>query len=160
MIQMRIKDESELYNKYDPNQMRIHDEAFKYLKSFCTESQVKKHTFEKLQIISDAPIDAAKCQKALRTSVRLEQENLEVQIQTNVKRAIWGYITGVLLSIAGFLIASILDQVLLAFISFFGTMILSEAVTIGTKINPDIKQLKSRLDPLLQCEVEVIVNNQ
>jgi replicative DNA helicase len=57
-------------------------------------------------------------------------------------------------------IASLTDKVLLALVSFFGTMVLNEAVTIGTKINPDIKRLKNRLNPLLNCEVVVTVTQK
>lgn len=160
MIQMRIKQESELYNMLDPTWSRLSDNAYNYLKSFCTEPESKKHTFDKLQIISDIPIDPIKFQKAVRDSVRREQEVFESQIETNKTRAIWGYIVGVILSVAGFWIASFTDKVLLALVSFFGTMVLKEAITIGTKINPDIRRLKDRLNPLLNCTVEVIMNNE
>lgn len=63
---------------------------------------------------------------------------------------------GTLLSIAGVALSLVLDQVLLAVISLFGTMAINEAVTISAKINPDIRRLKKLLDPLLSFDLEVI----
>lgn|GEM_PF-2783690 len=160
MIQIQIKEESQLYNQLDPNRNRVSEEVYNYLKSYCTESESKKHEFDKLNIISDEPVDAHNFKRALHDTIRREQEVFECQIATNKKRAIWGYIVGIALSIAGVLIASLTDKVLLALVSFFGTMVLNEAVTIGTKINPDIKRLKNRLNPLLNCEVVVTVTQK
>ena len=160
MIQIQIKEESQLYNQLDPQRNRVSEEVYSYIKSFCTESESKKHEFDKLLIIADESVDVHGFKRALHDTIRREQEVIESQIATNKRRAIWGYIVGIALSVAGVLIASLTDKVLLALVSFFGTMVLNEAVTIGTKINPDIKRLKNRLNPLLNCEVVVTVTQK
>ena len=156
MIQMRISEEAKLYNPLDPEQERISDEVFTYLKSYCSESEIRNHTFDKLQIISDTPVDELRFRKMLRQAVQKDQEAFDLQIATNNRRAVWEYIVGIGLSLAGALLSISLDKILLAMISFFGTMILREAVMIGTKINPDIRRLKKRLEPLMSCEIEVL----
>lgn len=160
MIQIQIKEESQLYNQLDPNRNRVSEEVYNYLKSYCTESESKKHEFDKLNIISDELVDAHDFKRALHDTIRREQEGLECQIATNKRRAIWGYVVGIALSMAGVLIASLTDKVLLALVSFFGTMVLNEAVAISTKIIPDIRQSKNRLNLLLNCEVEVTVTQK
>ena len=53
----------------------------------------------------------------------------------------------------------ILDQVLLAIISFFGSMAIRDAVTIQTTINHDIKGLKKLLEPFSGLSLEVADNH-
>ena len=43
MIQMHIQNEKDLYDAYDPSMSRINEDAFRYLKSFFTEKESKKH---------------------------------------------------------------------------------------------------------------------
>lgn len=54
-IQLRIKNESDLYNPFDPAQTTINDGVYHYLKTFCTEAESKRHLHDTLQIISDGP---------------------------------------------------------------------------------------------------------
>ena len=63
---------------------------------------------------------------------------------------------GIALSAIGILVSVILDQVLLAIISFFGSMAIRDAFTILTKINQDIRSLKKLLDPFSSLTLEVI----
>ena len=156
MIQIKIEEESDLYNRFDPARRRINEDLYRYLQSFCTDVAAKKYSFDRLVIICDAPVDVQWFKSALQDAVRDDQEAFRLQISENNRRAVFEYIAGIALSVAGFLLSYFLDQILLALISFFGSMFLREAVTIGTKLNPDIKHLKRRLDPLLSCEVEVV----
>lgn len=156
MIQLYIHNESDLYNPYDPTQTRIHERVYNYLKSFCTETEYKKHFHDTLQVITDSPIDGDRFKAALQAAVKKDRDEFDNQLAVNNRRAIWAYIVGVLLSAAGVAFSLITDQVLLAIISFFGTMTLSDGVAIHTKINPDIKRLKRRLDPLCDFNLEVV----
>ena len=63
---------------------------------------------------------------------------------------------GTLLSIVGVALSVILDQVLLAIISFFGSMSIGDAVATSAKVIPDIRRLKKLLDPFFSFELEVI----
>lgn len=156
MIQIRIQNEEDLYNRYDPTQTRINDEVYRYLRSFCTEMESKKHLHDTLQIISDKPIDTDRAKRAIREAVQRDQDEFDRQIALNHKRALVGYAVGIVLSIIGFLLAFLLDQVLLELISFLGTLAIRDAFTIHTKLNPDLKRLKSLLDPFLDFKLEVV----
>ena len=157
-IQLCIEEESQLYNHLDPAGERINDEVYSYLKSFCVDRINTVPYFDKIQIISDVPVDGGRFQENLHKAVKRDQDALDWQLKTNNTRAVWEYLVGIGMSIVGFLASYYLDKILLATVSFFGTMILREAVVIGTKLNPDIKHLKKRLDPLMKCKVEVIMN--
>ena len=154
MIQLYVHNESDLYNPYDPSQTRIHERVYNYLKSFCTETEYKKHFHDTLQIITDCSVDSDRFKSALQEAVKKDLDEFDNQLAVNNRRAIWAYIVGVLLSVAGVAFSLITDQVLLAIISFFGTMTLSDGVAIHTKINPDIKNQKRRLEPLCELTLE------
>lgn len=156
MVQLRIHNESELYNHFDPLKTRISEDVYHYLKSYCTERQVRQHSLDVLRIITDEPIDEEHFRKAVENAAMTDREELDSQIALNKKRALGEYIMGILLSIIGVALSLILDQVLLAIISLFGSMAISDAVTISAKINPDIKRLKKLLDPLFSFKLEVM----
>ncbi len=160
MIQLRIQKESDLYNPYDPSQTKINEKVYHYLKSFCTELEYKKHLHDTLQLITDEPINEEKFKAALQEAVKQDRDEFDLQIAINRKRAIWGYIMGILLSIVGVTLSVFLDQILLALISFLGTMTISDAVTIQAKLNPDIKRLRRLLDPFSDFKLEVVQTDQ
>ena len=64
MIQLRIHDESDLYDSFDPSQTRINEKVYHYLKSFCTETEYEKHYHDTLQIITDEPVDGDRLKAA------------------------------------------------------------------------------------------------
>ena len=156
MIQLQIKNESDLYNSYDPSRTRINDEVYRYLKSFCTDIESGKHLHDTLQIITDSPIDEDRARTAIQEAVKKDQDAFDRQISTNRRRAMWLYLIGILLSAAGVTLSLVLDQVLLALISFFGSMAIRDAVTIHLKLNPDIRHLKKLLDPFRDFRLEVV----
>ena len=156
MIQIRIQDESELYNRFDPSQERISEDVYRYLKSYCTGLRSQEHSMDVIRIISDKAIDADHFRTCVRNAARRDCEEFDCQISRNKRLAFWEYTMGILLSIAGVALSVALDHVLLALISFLGSMALSEAITISVKINPDIKRLRKLLDPLFTFELEVV----
>ena len=156
MIQLRIKNESELYNRFDPSGNLINDDVYRYLKSFCTEPEFQQNPHNTLQIITDGPVDQEKFRKILQKALKKDQDEFDRQIARNNRRVLWELIMGIALSAAGILLSVILDQVLLAIISFFGSMAIRDAFTILTKINQDIRSLKKLLDPFSSLTLEVI----
>ena len=156
MIQIRIQDESELYNRFDPSQERISEDVYRYLKSYCTGLRSQEHSMDVIRIISDKAIDADHFRTCVRNAARRDCEEFDGQISRNNRLAVWEYLMGILLSIAGVALSVASDQVLLALVSFLGTMSLREAITISAKINPDIRRLRKLLDPLFTFELEVV----
>lgn len=156
MIQLRVKNENDLYNPYDPSQTRINDDIYQYLKSYCSPLEASKHTNDTLQIITDSKIDSEKFERVLHNAVNRDLEEFDRQIARNNKRVIWELIVGVLLSALGVMLAIVLDKVLLAIISFFGSMCLKDAVAIQTTINHDLKDLKKMIRPMNEIRLEVV----
>ena len=92
MIQLRIKNESDLYNPFDPAQATINDGVYHYLKTFCTESEYKRHLHDTLQIISDSPLDAERAKAVIQNAVKKDQDEFDRQFAENRKRAVWLYL--------------------------------------------------------------------
>ena len=66
------------------------------------------------------------------------------------------YLTGIILSILGFVLAKLLDAVFLETISFLGTISVKDALKIQTKANPDLEQLKRNVEPFRNIKLEVV----
>ena len=160
MIQLRINNEADLYHRLDPTRTRISEEVYNYLRTFCTEMEAKKHIHDTLQIISDEPVDAERFKRVILNTLHRDQAEFDLQIATNKKRALGGFVLGIALSVAGFTLSLLLDRVLLAMISFFGSMFIRDAVVIWTKVIPDIRRLKKLLEPFCEFNLEVIVNGK
>ena len=159
MIQLSIKNESDLYNPYDPSWTRINEGVYQYLKSYCTNLEASKQTYETLQIITESAIDQEKFQKTLHNAVKRDIAEFDMQIAINNRIFIWEIIAGILLSAVGILLAIALDKVLLAIISFLGSMCFKDAIPIQARVNHDLKRLKKRLIPISEIKVEVVQRN-
>ena len=84
MIQLCIKNESELYNRFDPSRTRINDEVYHYLKSFSTEPEFQQNPPNTLQIITDEPIDQENFHEILLKAVRKDQNEFDRQIARRI----------------------------------------------------------------------------
>ena len=160
MIQLLIKDESDLYNPYDPSRMRINEGVYRYLKLYCSPLEASKHIHDTLQIITDSPIDKDRFQRVLHDAVERDIAEFDRQIAMNNRRVLWEVIIGVIFSVLGIMLSVFLDKLLLALISFFGTMAFRDAVTIQTTLNHDVKRLKEQLNPISDIKLEVVQRNE
>ncbi len=160
MMQLLVHKESDLYNPYDPSQTRINDTVYHYLRSYCTELEYRNHLHDTLRVITEGPIDPERFRTALQNAVQEDRSEFDRMLAENNRRVIWEYLVGILLSLLGVGLSIILDQVLLAIISFLGSMAISDAVTIQTKVNHDIKRLKRLLEPFSDFRLEVIQKSE
>ena len=154
MMQLMIREESDLYNPYDPTQTRINDGVYQYLRSYCTELHYR------VRICTDGPVDADRFRTALLDAVQEDRSEFDRMLAENKRRVIWEYVVGILLSLLGVGLSIVLDQVLLAIISFLGSMAISDAVTIQTKVNHDIKRLRNLLEPFSDFKLEVVQKSE
>jgi hypothetical protein len=156
MMQLRVHEEADLYHPYDPDQTRINDRVYAYLKSYCTELEYEKHLHDTLRIYTDSPIDEERFRTSLQNAVQKDRDEFDRQIAENNRRVIWEYIVGIVLSFGGVALSLWRDQVLLALVSFLGTTAIGNAVTIQTTVNHDIKRLKKLLEPFRDFKLEVV----
>ncbi len=159
-MQLMIRQESELYSPYDPTQTRINDGVYQYLRSYCTELHYRDHLHDTLRICTDGPVDADRFRTALLDAVQEDRSEFDRMLAENKRRVIWEYVVGILLSLLGVGLSIVLDQVLLAIISFLGSMAISDAVTIQTKVNHDIKRLRNLLEPFSDFKLEVVQKSE
>ena len=160
MMQLMIREESDLYSPYDPSRTRINDGVYQYLRSYCTELHYRDHLHDTLRICTDGPVDADRFRTALLDAVQEDRSEFDRRLAENKRRVIWEYVVGILLSLLGVGLSIVLDQVLLAIISFLGSMAISDAVTIQTKVNHDIKRLRNLLEPFSDFKLEVVQKSE
>ena len=156
MIQLLIKNESDLYNPYDPSRTRINEGVYHYLKSYCSPLEASKHVHDTLQIITDSPIDEERFQRVLQDAVKKDIAEFERQIARNSRRAVWEGVLGLLFCALGIMLSVYLDEVLLTVISLLGTMGIMDTITINTTVNHDLKTLKKLLEPISDIRLEVV----
>ena len=155
MIQLLVKNESDLYNPYDPSRTRINEGVYHYLKSYCSPLEASKHAHDTLQIITENPIAADRFRSVLHDAVERDIAEFDRQIARNNRRMIWEGILGVLFCALGIMLAAYMDELFLTIISLLGTMGIKDAVTIETTFNHDIKNLKKLLKPISDIRLEV-----
>lgn len=160
MIQLQIRNESDLYNPYDPSQTMINEYVYRYLKSFCSPQEVSKHAHDTLQIITDSPVDVDRFQNVLHDAVKRDIEEFDRQIALNDRRFIWEIIFGVAFTLISIMLAVYMDKMLLTMVSLLGTMAIRDAIKIKTTLNHDIEYLKKLLDPISNINVEVVRRNE
>ena len=160
MIQLLIKNESDLYNPYDPSRKRINEGVYHYLKSYCTALEAPQHIHDTLQIITDSQVDQERFQTVLQDAVKRDIAEFDRQIARNDKRVSWELVVGVLFCALGIMLSVYLDELLLTIISLLGTMAIRDAITTQTTINHDIKRLKKQLDPISNIRLEVVRNHK
>lgn len=156
MIQLLIKNESDLYNPYDPSRTRINEGVYHYLKSYCSPLESSKHVHDTLQIITESPIDSERFQGVLQDAVKKDIAEFDRQIARNSRRAVWEGVLGVLFCALGIMLSVYLDEVLLTVISLLGTMGIMDTITINTTVNHDLKTLKKLLEPISDIRLEVV----
>lgn len=83
MVQLKIKNESELYNRFDPLKNRISEDVYHYLKSYCTERQSQMHALDVIRIITDEPIDEDHFKMAVQNAAGRDCEEFDSQISRN-----------------------------------------------------------------------------
>ena len=159
MIQLLIKNESDLYNPYDPSRTRINEGVYHYLKSYCSPLESSKHVHDTLQIITESPIDSERFQGVLQDAVKKDIAEFDRQIARNSRRAVWEGVLGVLFCALGIMLSVYLAEVLLTVISLLGTMGIMDAITINTTVNHDLKNLKKLLEPMSDIRLEVVQRN-
>jgi hypothetical protein len=65
MIRLRLENESAFYNSLDPTGVRIDNNVYDYLKSFCYEIEERPQLFDTIQILCSGPFDTEKAKLAL-----------------------------------------------------------------------------------------------
>lgn len=156
MIRLRVEKESDFYNSLDPSNMRISEDVYAYLKTFCIEIETQPELHDTIQILCSEPFDAERAKQSLVDAVDREQKRIDYQIMTNRRRMRVAYLIGAALSVLGFWLAKLLDIVVLQMISFLGTIAARDAFTIQMKINPDLERLKRYTEPFRRMKLEVI----
>ena len=112
-----------------------------------------------LEIFCDKPVNKERVQKAVKDTVQREIEYLEKEIEFNRKRMIRHYVAGFGLGLLGFIFVTLTDKLLLEIISFFGTLMVRDAVMTQVQDNPKLKEKKEILEMIYNLKIIVSPEN-
>ena len=73
MIRLRVEKESDFYNSLDPSNMRISEDVYAYLKTFCIEIEAQPELHDTIQILCSEPFDAERAKQSLVDAVDREE---------------------------------------------------------------------------------------
>ena len=160
MSQIRIADEFELFNSLAPDNNLLSDSVMDYLKDIYTWIHMSKKEDDILEIFCNEPVNQERVQKAIKDSVKNEIVFLEKEINFNRKRMIRHYVAGFGLGLLGFILVSLTDKLLLEIISFFGTLMVRDAVMTQVQDNPKLKEKKEILEMIYNLKIIVSPENK
>ena len=156
MSVIRIRDEAELYNRFDPTQTRLSNDAYSYLKSLLQEMDAGERKNDIIQIQCDGEIDLDRAKKAIYAAVMRDIDDYNQQLGVNKLKMIRLYVIGIALIVIGFALALVLDQLILEVISIVGSMAVKDAATIQIQHNPELRIKRRMLESLLDVKVETV----
>ncbi len=133
----------------------LSDNVSDYLKDTYTWYHMNKMEDDTLEILCDKPVNPERIQRAVRDSMRSELLFLERELEFNRKRMIRHYVAGFGLGLLGFILAKFTDQLLLEIISFFGTLMVRDAVMTQVQDNPKLKEKKETLEMISNLKIIV-----
>ena len=156
MSVIKIRDESDLYNRFDPTQTRLSNDAYSYLKSLYQEMSAGERKNDVLRIQCDNEIDLDRAKKALQAAVKRDVDDYNIQLRVNKLKMIRLYVIGIALIVVGFALALVLDQLLLEVISIVGSMAVKDAAAIQIQHNPELRIKRRMIESLHDVKVETI----
>ncbi|MBR1811199.1 MAG: hypothetical protein IJ766_06085 [Clostridia bacterium] len=151
-IKIKINDESELYNSFDPEQTTLNDELLTYLTDRYTEKEFKKKA---VLVFSGEGIDGAHLKSALHRHVELELEKNAKQKKLNYLKQLRLFLIGLIFVAAGILPGKYLSSIPIEILSIIGSFAVWEAANIWIVQNPGLNIRKRLLKRLLDADIMV-----
>ena len=154
MILLKIRNEHDLYNRFDPAQTRLSEDVYGYIKTCYEEIPLAERKDVVLRIQTDESVNEKTVKTLLNGAVDRELASMDKKLRENRVKMTRLYIIGIVLILIGFALALSLDQLILEVISIVGSMAVKDAATIQIENNPEIKLRKRLLEQLKNVKVE------
>ena len=158
-IGLKIKDESELYNAFDPNGEMLSADVLSYV----LERFGEKNPGEKpiLRIITTQEIDKERLQRAFDLQIDRMQIKLKSDEKKNTIKQLWMFLIGVVCISFGIYAAGWLSVLPGEIISTVGAFSLWEAASVWIVENPKSRMERRRLELMrnMQLTVESYIQN-
>ena len=147
-IQVHLKSEDELFNRFDPSRTRMSGDVYGYIKNCFEEIPLPERGSATIQIEGETPIDTSKVTTLLHAAVGRDLAAMDLKLKVNRLKMWRLYIIGIALIVVGIVLALSLNQLLLEVISIVGSMAVKDAAIIQIQHDPDIRVNKRLLEQL------------
>lgn len=140
-IKVKVSDESEVYNSYDPDELTLNGDMVDYIKGHSSKCRTADKVV--IEFISDTPLNEEKLRRAFKVMLDNETEKLRQEKKRNYIKQLWMFGIGCLFILAGILLSSHVGELTAAILSTIGSFSLWEAAAIWIVQNP-MNRLKQR----------------
>ena len=154
-IKVKISDETELYNGYDPDGLTLNEGMLDYIKSFS--SKCRKADRVLIEFVSSIPLNEDNLRMAFKIMLDNEAEKLKQEKMRNNIKQLWMFGIGCLFILVGILLGSHVGELTAVILSTIGSFSLWEAAAIWIVENPK-NRLKQRWVTGLK-KTELIIKN-
>ena len=154
-ISIKIHEENDLYNPFDPDRIMFSDSVTAYILR-------KYHEIERsdqycINIISDLPVDEERVRENFRTNMINEQHVQSREHHLSTLKQIRLFIIGIAF-IAAWLFTRSNHRIFVEILSIIGSFAVYEAANIWISEKPYIRAVKLRLKKLEDTEIRFTVN--
>ena len=153
-IQVKVRNEEELYNRFDETKNTLSDEVISYIEENLNKKRILVNLIIKIK--SDNFIDEKQIEKAFKVYIDNKIELNQRHKRFNRLRQIRLFVIGLIFISISIIIGTILNSVLYTIISTVGSFAIWEASNIWIVENMESKIEKRILQSLLKAKIEII----
>lgn len=154
-IKIKIHEEADLYNDFDPDQVQLKDEVVSYI---TRKYQEKERTDQYcMHIISDVPVDEERVRSNFRKYVEEEVGIINrIQHRSTMKQVLM-FIIGIAFITTWVLMSSKTGTIVLEVLSIIGSFAVWEAANVWIVEKPTMRLQQIRLKKMMDTEVRFTV---
>ena len=143
-IKLKVHDETDLYNPFDPDQKTFSDGVESYIQQKYDEDS---HPFDKLiiHIISETPVDEERLHRNFQSYISHELDVLEKEQKITTARQIRLFIIGIIFIAIWLTVSAVTENVTVEVLSIIGSVAVWEAVDIWILDRPGMRAKKRKL---------------
>ena len=154
-IKVKIHEESDLYNTFDPDAAQLSDEVVSYiLRKYQEKEREEKHC---IHIISDTPVDEDRVWKNIHAYTKHEEEIIGREQQNSTAKQIRLFIIGIAFIAFWMFAASRTENIGVEVLSIIGSFAVWEAANIWIVERPTMRMNRRRLKKLMETEIKFTV---
>lgn len=151
-IELYIRSEEELFNRFDRTHSTLSGDVLSYIKSGYSRKNLGDEAV--ICICSDTPVDEAKVIAAFRRQLQAERDGNLRQQRINRLQMLRLFVIGLAFVAAGILLSLKINSIADEVISIIGSMAIKDAATIWIEHNPELRRKGRMLDRMLETKIQ------
>ena len=154
-IKIKVHEEADLYNAFDPDQVQLKDEVVSYItRKFHEKERTDKYC---MHIFSDVPVDEARVRHNFQNYVKEEVGIINRVHQRSTMKQVLMFIIGIVFITTWVLMSSKTGAIVLEVLSIIGSFAVWEAANVWIVEKPTMRLHQIRLKKMMETEVRFTV---